>query len=270
MNTTFNKEDDEQAMAADDIQPYEDAPEELEPSGASETSQSHPPANTTFTRGKEETLLGFNRCEIIAMKHSSKLLAEQLGRLLFSPEFEVRRCATGEIISEGRCSHPINGQANGVGGRATNEEMEQLIRERDAARAEAEKLHTNYVTLYDTYNQVKSAANDIRSEYESARDKLKMAANECEEWSMKFMAIKQNATDELQRASIEYEDLVKKHIEDTKGLQLRVQRQVIEMRGKDEEVESLKKRNAELSSICDQLMEDVELSDRMSMVSMDA
>ncbi|CAO4364652.1 unnamed protein product [Caenorhabditis nigoni] len=262
MNSTFTREDENDATVdiKEETEVFSDAPQTIErPARPAAAQEAREP----------ETLLGYTRAEIIVLKHTSKLLTEQVGRLLYSNEFEVRRCANGEVISQGRCQTPVNGALNGATG-ASSEELQKALKDRDLARAEAEKLHANYATLFASYNQVREVANDIRNEYEDARDKLKMAVAEVDEWQNKFLAVKDNANAELERASIEYDELVSNHENNMKGLRLRVKRHDIEIASKDEEIRVLKKRVEELSSICDQLIEDVDLSDQMSQVSMDA
>ncbi|EFP09004.1 CRE-TAC-1 protein [Caenorhabditis remanei] len=255
MDSTFTKEDGEETHVIDDVANEVVVPSEDVPIQKTEQKM-------------QQFFMGFSRAEIIVMKHTVKYLTETMERLLYSNEFEVRRCATGEIVSQGRCH--VNGAMNGNGGGASDEEVQKLLKERDAARSEAEKLHANYATLYAAYNQVREAANDIRTEFEDAREKLKLATAEIDEWQVKFMSIKENATNELERASREYEDLVQNHEENVKGLRLRAKRHAIELSSKNEEIDVLKKRVEELSAICDQLIEDVDLSDQMSAVSMDA
>ncbi|KAF1763915.1 hypothetical protein GCK72_003861 [Caenorhabditis remanei] len=279
MDSTFTKEDGEETQVIDDVANEVVVPSEVVP------------IQKTEQQKMQQFFMGFSRAEIIVMKHTVKYLTETMERLLYSNdqkrpvnavkyltetmerllysnEFEVRRCATGEIVSQGRCH--VNGAMNGNGGGASDEEVQKLLKERDAARSEAEKLHANYATLYAAYNQVREAANDIRTEFEDAREKLKLATAEIDEWQVKFMSIKENATNELERASREYEDLVQNHEENVKGLRLRAKRHAIELSSKNEEIDVLKKRVEELSAICDQLIEDVDLSDQMSAVSMDA
>lgn len=69
---------------------------------------------------------------------------------------------------------------------------------------------------------------------------------------------------------MEYDDLLRSHDENTKGLRLRVKRQEIELSSKNDEIKVLTNRVSELSQICDQLLNDVDVSDGMSVISTDA
>lgn len=208
LNTTFTKEDGTEVVI-----PFNGSqnghPENEEP----EVEEAAEPSSSV------ETLCGATRGDIIVMKHTTKALTELIERLLHSDgeklwkiakrdfkrnktilisEFEVRRCSNGQIISQGRCNGTTPGNGIGGGG-ASSEELEKALKDRDAARAEADKLHANYATLFASFNTVREAANDIRGEYEDARDKLKLAAAEVDEWQAKFLAVKDNANSELER-----------------------------------------------------------------------
>lgn len=108
-------------------------------------------------------------------------------------EFEVRRTANGQVVSQGRCNGPA------AGGGIASEEYQKAIKERDQARNEADRLHANYATLFASFNTVREAANELRGEYEDVAEKLKMAAAEVDEWQAKFLAVKENANAELNR-----------------------------------------------------------------------
>ncbi|CAI5450097.1 unnamed protein product [Caenorhabditis angaria] len=267
MNTTFNR-DDESApsspiakMAPNDIPPTMSAP-----------------ANNTIVMSVEESngnveidendaiLAGCSLMDVVILKHTNKKYMEINKRLFDSDEFEVRRCSDGQVISYGRCSNfglPGSTPSNSI----PDEEYQRIVKERDQARQEAEKSHENYNVLFSSYTAVREAANDIREGYQEAAEKLKMAAGEVEEWKTKYEIVKQNANLELERASLEYEDLVRNHEENTKGLRLKVKRAEIEMKSRDDEIHILKSRIEELTRICDQLMNDVDVTDTESRYS---
>ncbi|CAI2335206.1 unnamed protein product [Caenorhabditis sp. 36 PRJEB53466] len=201
LNSTFTKEEREEVVIplnGDVHEQHEEHPQsqQLEP-----------------TDIEPDQLCGCTRAEIIVMKHAIKHYNDIIKRLLHSDEFEVRRCANGQVVSQGRCTGP------NAGGGVPTEELQKALKERDHARAEADKLHANYATLFASFTSIREAANDIRGEYDDAADKLKLAAAEVEEWQNKFQAIKENANAELERASIEYDDLARPTADDVPFLE---------------------------------------------------
>lgn len=274
LNTTFTKDDGTEVVipfngTQNNDQGEESTeltqPDELE---APETIPRH--QGTIARRRAPEEESGKTRAEKLILKSSSTIFSEFLDNLLHSDEFEVRRCSNGQVLSQGRCNTPAavtNGFADNG---ALNEELQKALKDRDVARAENEKLHANYSALFAAFNQTRDAANDIRMEYEDAREKLKMAATECEEWQAKFLNVKDNANAELERASVEYDHLVRTHDENTKGLRVRVRKMELDLASSKEENRVLTNRVQELSTICDQLLNDVDISDAMSVVSTDA
>ncbi|CAB3409214.1 unnamed protein product [Caenorhabditis bovis] len=217
-----------------------------------------------------QLLADANISDVTLLKHLSTIQSNLLSKLLESDDYEVRRIRDNKIISKGRLSGfgLNNGGANGA--MVDSEELQRALRERDQARIEAEKIHENYANLYNSYNIVRESANDIRSAYDDVSSKLKAAVAEIEEWQGKYAHVRENAQAELERASREYDELVRSHEDNTKNLRLLVKKQEIEMSGKNEELELLKKGNRELRQIIDQLMPDVDVSDAESSMSTSA
>uniref|UniRef100_A0A1I7UX76 TACC_C domain-containing protein n=1 Tax=Caenorhabditis tropicalis TaxID=1561998 RepID=A0A1I7UX76_9PELO len=277
LNTTFTKEDGTEVVipfngTQSNVQEEEEAMETDLPEEEEQEEQPQPPIPTgTIARRRPvtETDGGMSRIEALALKLSSDAIADFWKRALHSEEFELRRCSNGQILSQGRCSTPANGNPNMDGG-ALNEELQKAMKDLNVARIENEKLHDNYSALFASFNELRKASTDLRAEYETAREKLKMAAAECEDWQTKFLNVKDNANAELERASLEYDQLVRTHDENTKGLRVRVKKMELDLMSSRDENRVLSTRVQELSAICDQLLNDADVCDGMSVVSTDA
>ncbi|CAB3402188.1 unnamed protein product [Caenorhabditis bovis] len=97
------------------------------------------------------------------------------------------------------------------------EELERANRERDQARQELNVMHENYSAIFNSYNIARQTANDIRTAYDDVSNKLKIALSEIDEWKTKYIHIEENARAELERASREYDELIRSNENNTKS-----------------------------------------------------
>ncbi|CAD6193953.1 unnamed protein product [Caenorhabditis auriculariae] len=205
--------------------------------------------------------IGANATDVIILKHAAKEATDALKSLMWSGEYTVISNQKNKVISKGRVADCLQ---NNFNRNMIDKDLEMLTKERDQLRLDVNRHIENHAKAYEAFMTTRNSLKETHEEYAEASRKLKMAAAEIEEWEAKYYAVKQNASEELERASREYDELVRANEENTLSLRIKVRKYDIDLKSRNDEIALLRNRTSELAAIIEQLMEQVEGSDTES------